>query len=135
MAGFETIKVIRNFEQACYNLGFEITKAAYHTDGIALKPMDDRFPHYSRDAELFTGTIEEAIVWLRGFQWAREYDDMIKLSTDKKRKDCEQKERNRQLMRSIKAGHKVDGRLDVHNGETYEPEYDDGDDGRDEVPF
>lgn len=125
MAGFETIKVVRDFEQTCHTLGFEITKAAYHTNGIALKPAEDSFPHYSRDAELFTGTVEEAIVWLRGFQWAREYDDMIRLSTDKKRKDCEQKERNRQLMKSIKAGHKVDGRLDVHNGETYTVEYDD----------
>ena len=124
MAGFDTIRTIRDFEQTCVVLGFEIAKSTYHRDGISLKPMDDCFPHYSRDAELFTGTIEEAIVWLRGFQWAREYDDMIKLSTDKKRKDSEQKERNRQLMKSIKAGKIVSGSLDVFNGETYEPEYD-----------
>jgi hypothetical protein len=130
MAGFETIKAVHDFEQTCYTLGFEIAKSTYHRDSIALKPMYDCYPHYSRDAELFTGSIEEAILWLRGLQWAREYDDMIRLSTDKKRKDCEQKERNRQLMKSIKAGHKVDGKLDVLNGETYEPEYDDQ-----EVPF
>ena len=124
MAGFETIKTLRDFEQTCRILGFEIAKSTYFRDGIALKPADDNLPHYSRDAELFTGSIEDAIVWLRGIQWARDYDNMLKVSTDKKRSEQEQKERNRQLMKSIKTGRRVKGTLDVHNGETYEVEYD-----------
>ena len=124
MAGFETIKTLRDFEQTCHTLGFEIAKAAYFRDGIALKPADDNLPHYSRDAELFSGSIEDAIVWLRGVQWAREYDEMIKVSNNKKRSDQEQKERNRQLMKTLKTGRKVEGKLDVLNGETYEVEYD-----------
>lgn len=123
MAGFETIKTLRDFEQTCHTLGFEIAKSTYFRDGIALKPADDNLPHYSRDAELFSGSIEEAIVWLRGIQWARDYDDLLKVSTDKKRSEQEQKERNRQLMKSMKTGRKAEGRLDVLNGETYDIEY------------
>ena len=124
MSGFGTIKIIRDFEQTCYELGFEIAQSRFDRASIALKPMDDRFPHYSRDAELFNGSIEEARVWLRGLQWAREYDEMLKVSTDKKRGDQEQKERNRHLMKSIKSGRKVEGQLDIHDGVTYEAEYD-----------
>lgn len=133
MAGFETIKTLRDFEQTCHTLGFEIAKAAYFRDGIALKPADDNLPHYSRDAELFSGSIEDAIVWLRGIQWARDYDNMLKVSTDKKRSEQEQKERNRQLMKSMKTGRRVKGTLDVHNDQTYNIEYDD--DMKDDVPF
>lgn len=124
MSGFGTIKIIRDFEQTCYELGFEIAQSRFDRASIALKPMDDRFPHYSRDAELFSGSIEEAIVWLRGIQWARDYDDLLKVSTDKKRSEQEQKERNRQLMKSMKTGRRVKGTLDVHNDQTYEAEYD-----------
>jgi hypothetical protein len=133
MAGFETVKIMRDFERACYELGFEITKSLHNPAGIALKARDDCFPHYSRDAELFSGSVEEALLWLRGLLWARDYDDMLKLSNDKKRGEQEQKERNRQLMRSIKTGCKVKGRLDSHDGSAYDIEYDD--DMKDEVPF
>ena len=133
MSGFGTIKIIRDFEQTCHTLGFEIAKSTYFRDGIALKPADDNLPHYSRDAELFSGSIEEAIVWLRGLQWARDYDDLLKVSTDKKRSEQEQKERNRQLMKSMKTGRRVKGTLDVHNDQTYNIEYDD--DMKDDVPF
>lgn len=134
MAGFETVQIMRDFEKTCYKLGFEITKSTYHREGIALKARDDCFPHYSRDAELFNGSIEEALLWLRGLQWAREYDDMLKLSNDKKRDEQEQKELNRQLMKSIKHGRKVTGRLDTHENEVYETELED-DENLVELPF
>ena len=73
-------------------------------------PKDpNALPIYSRDAELFIGTVERLEDWLAGVQWAREYDSMLRLSDEKKRGAAEQRERNRQLMRTLKEGRRVEG--------------------------
>ena len=116
MAGFQVIKTLRQFESDCFDLGLHVGEFVAGNnwpngshDLIKLSPLNDCLPHYSRDAELFVGTIEEAVMWLRGIRWASEYDAMIKVSSDKTRETAEQKERNRQLMRSIKTGTRVEG--------------------------
>ena len=73
-------------------------------------PKDtDALPIYSRDAELFVGSLERLEDWLAGVKWARDYDMLLRLSDDKKRDTAEQKERNRQLMRTLKEGKRVEG--------------------------
>jgi hypothetical protein len=133
MTGFATLKILRKFEQDIDELGLYIREAknyadSYSGDGIMLSPRDDRLPHYSRDASIFIGTIEEAIYWVRGVQWAREYDRMIKATTPKKREEQEQKELNRQLMQTLSTGRKQEGKI---IGITDEGEYYDDE----EVPF
>jgi hypothetical protein len=66
-------------------------------------------PIYSRDAELFVGSLETLETWLHGVRWAREYDMMLRLSDEKKRSTAEQKERNKNLMRTIKESKLVTG--------------------------
>jgi hypothetical protein len=115
MSGWETIQRIKRVEQLVDELGFKFAKSKHSewTDNhgaLSLKPKDpDALPIYSRDAELFIGTVERLEDWLAGVQWAREYDRMLKLSDDKKRNSAEQKERNRQLMRTLKEGKRVEG--------------------------
>jgi hypothetical protein len=54
---------------------------------------------------VFVGTIEELEMWLRGLQWARNYDRMLfGLRHDKNRERKEQDERNRQLVAILKTG-------------------------------
>ena len=115
MSGWETIQRIKRVEQLIDELGFKFAKSK-HSDwsdnhgALSLKPKDpDALPIYSRDAELFIGTIERLEEWLAGVRWAREYDSMLKLSDEKKRTKAEQKERNRQLMRTLKEGKRVEG--------------------------
>ena len=115
MSGWNTIERIRNVEKRIDELGFKFSKSK-HSDwsddhgALSLKPKDpDALPIYSRDAELFIGSIERLEDWLAGVQWARDYDMMLKLSDDKKRAAAEQKERNRQLMRTLKEGRRVEG--------------------------
>ena len=95
------------------SLGFDLTvgRDTYQRDGnlIYLVPLDDKFPHYSRGAEIFCGSIEDIELWLKGIEWARTYDMMLRISSDKKRDEREQVERNRQLMQMVKTGKKVDG--------------------------
>jgi hypothetical protein len=63
---------------------------------VALKPRDeDAVPIYARDTEVFRGTLEELEVWLRGVEWARDYDRMLRISDDKKRAQGEDRERLR----------------------------------------
>ena len=39
-------------------------------------------PIYSRDAEVFCGTLEQLDVWLRGVEWARNYDYLLRALTE-----------------------------------------------------
>jgi len=115
MAGWNTIERVRRLEEQIDKLGFKFAKskhAEWDNDqgSLCLKPKDpDALPIYNRDAELYVGSVEALDTWLMGVSWAREYDMMLKLSDDKKRAAAEQKERNRQLMRTLKEGKRVEG--------------------------
>jgi hypothetical protein len=115
MSGWETIQRIKRVERLIDELGFKFAKGK-HSDwtdahgALSLVPKDaDALPMYNRDAELFIGSIERLEDWLAGVQWARDYDRMCKISSDKTRAAAEQKERNRQLMRTLKEGKRVEG--------------------------
>ena len=76
-------------------------------------PKDhESLPIYSRDAQVFVGSLEALETWLNGVEWARNYDMMCKISDDDKRAKAEQKERNRQLMRTLKEGKRVEGAIE-----------------------
>ena len=115
MSGWNTIQRIRNIEEKIDKIGFKFSKSK-HSDwsedhgALSLVPKDhEALPIYSRDAELFVGSLERLEDWLAGVRWAREYDSMLKLSDEKKRVAAEQKERNRQLMRTLKEGKRIEG--------------------------
>ena len=108
MSGWNTIQRIRRIEEQISRLGFKFSKSKHgdFTDlhgALSLVPQDaDALPIYTRDAELFVGSIERLEDWLAGVHWAREYDRMLKLSDEKKRARKEQDERNRILLKTIK---------------------------------
>jgi hypothetical protein len=109
MSGYQTILKIRRLEQEIDALGFRWgnSKRSYGHDleyggTVALFPKNDEsLPVYNRDAELFTGTIEQLEVWLRGVKWARDYDMLVRLSTTVKRDRKEQDCRNRNLVKLL----------------------------------
>ena len=115
MSGWETIQRLKRIEEQVDKLGFKFSKPK-HGDweqterSLSLVPKDtNALPIYSREAELYVGSLEQLETWLHGVRWAREYDMMLKLSDDKKRAQAEQKERNRQLMCTIKEGQMIRG--------------------------
>ena len=115
MSGWNTIQRIKRIEQAVDEIGFKFSKSK-HSDwtedhgALSLVPKDaDSLPIYNREAELFVGSLERLEDWLAGVRWAREYDMMLKLGDDEKRAKAEQRERNRQLMRTLKEGKRVEG--------------------------
>jgi hypothetical protein len=115
MAGWNTIERVRSLEEQIDKLGFKFAKSKHSEwnndhGSLCLKPKDpDALPIYNRDAELYVGSIEGLETWLAGVRWAREYDMMLKLTDDKKRARAEQRERNRQLMQTLKEGKRVEG--------------------------
>ena len=110
MSGYNTVLKIRRLEEECERLGFMFAASRHGSylgnDVISLKPKDqDSLPVYSRDAEVFVGTVEELEIWLQGLQWARNYDRMLfGQKHEKARERKEQDERNRQLMKMLATG-------------------------------
>ena len=117
MAGWTTIERIRRLEIKVTKLGFKFNQSKHSsfTDdhgALSLVPIDSMaLPIYSRDAELFVGSIERLEDWLAGLQWAREYDRMLKLSDDGKRAKKEDDVRARAMLKKL-AGEKPDPRAD-----------------------
>lgn len=108
MSGYHTILRMRRLEEEVAKLGFMFAYPKHRygdeQDMVALKPIDsDAVPIYSRDAEIFCGTLEQLEVWLRGVQWARDYDMLLRVSDEKKRARKEQDVRNKQLVQLLKS--------------------------------
>ena len=109
MAGYQAILNLRRLEERVDRLGMRMGNPKHGNyrqefgDLVSLFPKDDALPIYSRDAEIFVGTLESMVDWLNGFEKAREYDRMLMGKTiETKRERKEQDYRNEQLMRQIK---------------------------------
>lgn len=109
MSGYNLIRKVKYLEEECHKLGFQLGHAKhFHQefgDVVALKPRDDCLPIYSRDAEVFVGTLEALENWLQGLHFARKYDTMVMgKSLDRQRDRREQDYRNKRLLQIIKEG-------------------------------
>ena len=108
MSGWNQIQQVRKLEERADKLGLKFSQYK-HDDSfganVALIPKDSEvLPIYSRDAELFVGTLESAASWMQGVMWARDYDSMvIDKKLDAKRERKEQDERNRQMVMLLKS--------------------------------
>lgn len=104
MSGYEDFLRLQRIEAQAKQLGFRLgnPKHGYsNRDGIgfvAAFPLDDNLPIYTRDAELFVGSFRELEVWLNGWAKAQQYDYMLRMTDEKKRKKYEDKERERQRL-------------------------------------
>lgn len=101
--GIRAIEYIRRVEELAKKFGLEFRSPQYRrdTDIIALCPLGDEFPLYSREAELFVGTLAECECFLKGLERARDYDKMLRVSDEKKRQRKEQDYRNERLVRIL----------------------------------
>lgn len=105
MTGYATIKKIREFEKRAGEMGFVVTepeinsyqhRGSYTTvwidevssDQISLVPQEGRFPSW-RGGVVFTGSIEEAVLFLQGIDFAYISDHATNLSSKKKREAAE----------------------------------------------
>lgn len=108
MAGYQAILNLRRLEERVDRLGMRMGNPKHGNyrqefgDLVSLFPKDDNLPIYSRDAEIFVGTLESMVDWLNGFEKAREYDFMLfKGKHNERRERKEQDIRNQQLLQKI----------------------------------
>lgn len=111
MSGYNTVVQIRRLEEDLDALGLMMCyprhgwNSSAGDDLVAVKPKDqDSLPIYARDAQLFCGTLNDMRSWVEGLKWARQYDEMLRISNDKKRERKEQDYRNQKLVRMIETG-------------------------------
>jgi hypothetical protein len=104
MSGYSTYTRWQRIEAQAKQLGFCIGNPKHGhwsisdpgTDQVALYPNEEALPVFSRDAEIFAGTFGQVEVFLAGWARAQQYDMILRLSDDKKRKTYEDRERARQ---------------------------------------
>lgn len=104
MSGYSTYTRWQRIEAHAKTLGFRIGNPKHGqwsvsdpgTDQVALYPDGEALPVYGRDAEIFAGTFGQVEVFLAGWTRAQQYDMMLRLADDNKRKKYEDKEWARQ---------------------------------------
>lgn len=102
--GMRQIRTIEIVQDRAAKLGLQFASASYTRDydSIALIPLGDALPVYSRDAEVFVGDLEQVDKFLRGVEWSHEYLMLIKATTQTVVARKEQDFRNEQLVRQLK---------------------------------
>jgi len=99
-------------------LGYCMCQSKYSYAGeysIGVYPLDDKIPIYSRDAELFSGTVEMITAWLRGVEHNYNYLIMLKATSENKIKNLEEKYIKNRIQNGMlqKISH-PDKKLDKH---------------------
>ena len=94
--GMKTIERIDRIRDAIDRLGFQMGHPNHalmtDVDAVALQPKNNCLPIYARDAVLFTGSLHDLEQWLKGLDWARQYDSYLGAMSDKRRDQYEAKE-------------------------------------------
>lgn len=107
VAGWQLLRSFRDVEERANRIGLKFAPSKYsgmEFDTIALVPLDEHLPIYNREAEVFTGSLQDIEKWLQGVEWARNYDDLMKVSTNEKRQVAERKYQQRELLKTIREG-------------------------------
>ncbi len=98
--GMNMIERIDSVRAVVDRLGFRMGNPPHHfsddIDAIALYPKDNCLPIYNRDAVLFTGNLSDLEQWIKGVDWARQYDSYLGVASEQRRAQYEAKEIARQ---------------------------------------
>jgi hypothetical protein len=103
MSGYETFMRFKRIEEIANKMGFRLGNPKHGwssdtRDTVSLYPKDDALPVYNRDAEIFCGSFDQVQTFLTGWERAQQYDMLLRLSDEKKRKKAEEKEVERQRL-------------------------------------
>ena len=104
MSGYTTYTRWQRIEAQAKNLGFRLGNPKHGhwnapnegTDQVTLYPDGVALPVYSRDADIYTGTFGQVETFLNGWARAQQYDHLLRLTDDKRRKKYEDRELARQ---------------------------------------
>lgn len=111
MTTYNHFTVLREMDRLAIELGFLVKQSKHHTMdglfGLFAGVNDDKnyLPVFARDAELYSGTAEELICYMRGWMRSREYLRMImpKSVTDKRIEHFEDLYRQEIMLQVLKS--------------------------------
>ena len=114
MSGYATYTRWQRIEEQARNLGFRLGMPKAHGgwsmnengDMVTLYPDADALPVYTRDADLYTGTFGQIETFLNGWARAQQYDHLLRMTDDKRRKKFEDAEVARQAEQRKRAEQK-----------------------------
>lgn len=109
MAGYNAVLSLRRLEEDLDKLGLMLCASKHgnwtstdYGDTAAVKPKNEHaLPLYSRDAEIFSGSLEQIRTWLHGVTWSRSYDGMLGLSNENKRAKKEDDYRVKRMLKTL----------------------------------
>ena len=104
--GIRTIRKIQQVEEFAASLGFKFQKPdssyySFEDDLIGLGLVDDRYPIFRRDVDIFVGTLHDIEVFLTAFEWTTDYYKNINATSDAIILKKEQSIRNKMLLKKI----------------------------------
>lgn len=104
MSGYTTYQRWQRIEAQAKQLGFRLGNPRHgnwgvpgETDQVTLYPDDAALPIYARDADIFTGSFRDVEIFMAGWVRAQQYDAMIRMTDDRRRKKYEDAELARQV--------------------------------------
>ena len=114
MSGYTTYTRWQRIEEQARSLGFRLGMPKGHSgwsmnengDMVTLYPDADALPVYTRDADLYTGTFGQIETFLTGWARAQQYDHLLRMTDDKRRKKFEDAEVARQAEQRKRAEQK-----------------------------
>ena len=107
MSGYTTYTRWQRIEEQARSLGFRLGMPKSHSgwsmnengDMVTLYPDAEALPVYTRDADLYTGTFGQIETFLHGWARAQQYDHLLRMTDDKRRRKFEDAEVARQAER------------------------------------
>lgn len=104
--GYYDISKIRRIEQRAESVGFKFASPKYggrSDTAIGLRLINNEvYPVYSRDTEIFVGSLDDINSFLDGMIFMKNYLAMLKIITDKKVQHAEGLVRQKQLIDALK---------------------------------
>ena len=82
-------RVIERLQEQAASHGMKVTTSKYSLDHLALTPLENLLPIYTRDAQLCEGSAEHLLAVLQGWSLATTYYSHIDLVSLEKIKEAE----------------------------------------------
>jgi hypothetical protein len=106
MSGYTTYTRWQRIEAQAKQLGFRLGNPRHgswgspgDTDMVTLYPDGEALPTFTRDADIYTGTFRDVEIFMAGWARAQQYDYLLRMTDDKRRRKFEDAEVARQAER------------------------------------
>lgn len=98
------LHTINRLAESAKKVGLKLVKSKMRYPNLALVPLDEELPIYTRDAELFTGSAEYLEAVIDGWNFAFGYYSSLGLLSDKKVETKEEQWKQKRTLTKLSTG-------------------------------